>query len=189
MRPRACLTGLHPTLGPAATPMGEVFQYLVESDSASLIELKNLQEYTIKPLLRTIPGVADISAWGGMVQQFQVEVDPHRLDGYGLTLDDVRARARREQRQLRRRLHRDPRRAPDGARSRARRRMKPTSSTWWSRRERGGTPILVRDVAARLDWRRCRAKAPCRETAAGEALSGKVIMLKGIERPRGRPAG
>src|SRR6186997_3149849 len=81
--------GLHPTLGPAATPMGEVSQYLVESDSASLIDLKNAQEYTIKPLLRTIPGVADISAWGGMVQQFQAEVDPHRLAGYGLTLDDV----------------------------------------------------------------------------------------------------
>src|SRR5580765_4372618 len=81
--------GLHPTLGPAATPMGEVFQYLVESDSASLIELKNLQEYTIKPLLRTIPGVADVSAWGGMAQQFLVGVDPHRLTGYGLTLEDV----------------------------------------------------------------------------------------------------
>ena len=76
---------------PAATPMGEVFQYLVESDSASLMELKNLQEYTIKPLLRTIPGVADVNSWGGMVQQFHVDVDPHRLAGYGLTLDDVAA--------------------------------------------------------------------------------------------------
>src|SRR6185295_16865032 len=81
--------GLHPTLGPAATPMGEVFQYLVESDSASLIELRNVQEYTIKPLLRTIPGVADIGVWGGMVQQFQADVDPNRLASYGLTLDDV----------------------------------------------------------------------------------------------------
>ena len=81
--------GLHPTLAPAATPMGEIFQYLVESDSASLMELNNLQEYTIKPLLRTIPGVADVNTWGGMVQQFHVDIDPNRLAGYGLTLDDV----------------------------------------------------------------------------------------------------
>src|SRR5215213_2624172 len=49
--------GVQPGLGPPATPMGEVFQYLVESGSLSLMELKNLQEYTLKPMLRTIPGV------------------------------------------------------------------------------------------------------------------------------------
>src|SRR3954468_1931162 len=81
--------GLRPSLGPPATPMGEVFQYLVESDSLSLMELKNIQEYTIKPLLRTLPGVADVNSWGGMVQQFHVDADPSKLAGYGLTLRDV----------------------------------------------------------------------------------------------------
>src|SRR5215210_5756643 len=81
--------GLQPGLGPPATPMGEVFQYLVESDSLSLMELKNLQEYTIKPLLRTIPGVAEVNSWGGMVQQFHVLADPGRLAGYGITLRDL----------------------------------------------------------------------------------------------------
>ena len=81
--------GLQPTLGPPATPMGEVFQYLVESDSLSLTELKTLQEYTIKPLLRTLPGVADVNSWGGMVQQFHVLADPSRLAGYALTLRDL----------------------------------------------------------------------------------------------------
>ena len=66
--------------------MGEIFQYLVESESASLMELSNLQEYTIKPMLRTIPGIADVNTWGGMVQQFHVDIDPNRLTGYGLTL-------------------------------------------------------------------------------------------------------
>ena len=70
--------------------MGEVFQYLVESkDAYSLMELKNVQEYTIKPLLRTIPGVADVNSWGGMVQQFHVLADPNKLAGYGLTLHDL----------------------------------------------------------------------------------------------------
>src|SRR5215211_6531718 len=81
--------GLQPGLGPPATPMGEVFQYLVESDTLSLMELKNLQEYTIKPMLRTIPGVADVNSWGGMVQQFHVLAEPSRLAGYGVTLREL----------------------------------------------------------------------------------------------------
>src|SRR5207247_711974 len=84
--------GAEPMLGPPATAMGEVFEYLVERDSAasddslSLVELTNLQEYTIKPMLRTVTGVADVNSWGGMPQQFQVNADPVRLAGYGLTL-------------------------------------------------------------------------------------------------------
>jgi cobalt-zinc-cadmium resistance protein CzcA len=78
--------GLRPTLGPPATPMGEVFQYLVESESVSLMELRNLHEYTIKPLLRTIPGVAEVNSWGGLVQQFHVEAHAGALAAYGVTL-------------------------------------------------------------------------------------------------------
>src|SRR5213076_2286706 len=78
-----------PMLGPPATAMGEVLQYLVESDSLSPIEIRNLQEYVIKPRLRTIPGIADINSWGGMVQQFHVQADPAKLAGYGLTLHDL----------------------------------------------------------------------------------------------------
>src|SRR3984893_7356520 len=81
--------GLRPSLGPPATPMGEVFQYLVESDSLPLMELRNIHEYTIKPMLRTIPGVADVNSWGGLVQQFQVQADPTKLAGYGITLRDL----------------------------------------------------------------------------------------------------
>ena len=59
--------GLRPQLGPPATPMGEVYQYLVESGELSLMDLKNIQEYTIKPLLRTVPGVAEVGSIGGFV--------------------------------------------------------------------------------------------------------------------------
>ena len=86
--------GADAMLGPAATAMGEVFEYLVEPDSqradtAGLIALTNAQEYIVKPLLRTVPGVADVNTWGGMLQQFDVLVDPSRLAGYGLTLGDL----------------------------------------------------------------------------------------------------
>jgi cobalt-zinc-cadmium resistance protein CzcA len=53
------------------------------------MDLKNIQDYTIKPLLRTIPGVAEVNSWGGLVQQFHVDADPARLAGYGLTLEDL----------------------------------------------------------------------------------------------------
>jgi len=89
--------GAEARLGPAATPMGEVFKYLVVSDSATspadtsvLINLTNIQDYTIKPLLRTVPGVADVNTGGWFLQQFEVDADPAKLAGYGLTLDDVR---------------------------------------------------------------------------------------------------
>ena len=82
-------SGYQPMLGPPATAMGEAFQYLVESDRLSPMEIRNLQEYVIKPMLRTIPGVADVNAWGGEVQAFQVITDPARLSGYGLTIGDL----------------------------------------------------------------------------------------------------
>src|SRR5215217_3554611 len=91
---RSLPAGYQPTLGPPATPMGEVFQYLVESKTHSLMELKNVQEYVIKPLLRTVPGVADVNSWGGMVQQFQVRADPNKLAGYDLTLRDLESAVR-----------------------------------------------------------------------------------------------
>src|SRR5437762_13233612 len=61
--------GATPMLGPPATAMGEIFEYLVEPtaeshDTLTLIDLTNVQEYTIKPLLRTVPGVAAVNTWG-----------------------------------------------------------------------------------------------------------------------------
>ncbi len=86
--------GVEPMLGPPGTAMGEIFQYSVEAtggrtDSLTLLDLTSIQEYTIKPQLRTIPGVASVTTWGGMLLQFQVNADPTKLAGFGLTLDDV----------------------------------------------------------------------------------------------------
>jgi heavy metal efflux system protein len=80
---------LQPTLGPVATGMGEVFHYLVTSDSADLTELRTLQDWTIRPALRTVPGTAEINGWGGLQKQFQVLIDPDRLLRYGVAFDQV----------------------------------------------------------------------------------------------------
>src|SRR5689334_17986236 len=71
--------GVEPTLGPVSTPMGELYQYTLSSDSLSLTELKTLHDYTIKPRLRTVPGVSEVNSWGGYIEQIHVDVDPVRL--------------------------------------------------------------------------------------------------------------
>lgn len=80
--------GIQPTLGLPATAFGELYQYTL-SGPMSAMDLKDLHEWQIKPQLRTIPGVSEVNAWGGQSKQFQIVVDPARLDQYGLTLHDV----------------------------------------------------------------------------------------------------
>ncbi len=78
-----------PALGPVATGLGEVFQYLVHSASRSPTELRTLHKWVIRPQMVQVPGVAEINTWGGYERQFHVIVDPRRLVKHGLTLDDV----------------------------------------------------------------------------------------------------
>jgi cobalt-zinc-cadmium resistance protein CzcA len=78
-----------PTLGPVATGLGEVYHYVLTSKTRSLMELRTLQDWVIRPRLRRVPGVAEVSAWGGLAKQFEVRVDPDKLAKYKVTLDDV----------------------------------------------------------------------------------------------------
>ncbi|MDC0721466.1 efflux RND transporter permease subunit [Nannocystis bainbridge] len=78
-----------PALGPVATGLGEVFQYLVHSETRSPTELRTLHRWEIRPQMVQVPGVAEINTWGGHERQFHVVVDPRRLVKHGLTLDDV----------------------------------------------------------------------------------------------------
>ena len=86
--------GLEPALGPVATAFGEVYQYTLEGEGYSAMELKTLHDWEIKYQLRAVPGVADISTWGGYTRQYEIEVDPYRLRAHGLTLRDVFERVR-----------------------------------------------------------------------------------------------
>jgi cobalt-zinc-cadmium resistance protein CzcA len=78
-----------PTLGPVATGLGEVFHYIVRSDSRDLTELRTEQDWVLKPALRTVAGTAEINVWGGYAKQYQVVIDPGRLLKYDLTYDRV----------------------------------------------------------------------------------------------------
>ena len=90
-----------PRLGPVSTGLGEVFHYTVrlkgwDYENASEAErvekltyLRVVQDWTIRPALRTVPGVAEVNSWGGYEKQYQVRPDPDRLFKYGLSSADV----------------------------------------------------------------------------------------------------
>ena len=78
-----------PQLGPVATGLGEVFHFLVEGEDTSLADLRTVQDWIIKPQLRSVPGVAEINTWGGDERRIEVVVDPDNLHTRGLTLDDL----------------------------------------------------------------------------------------------------
>jgi cobalt-zinc-cadmium resistance protein CzcA len=75
-----------PRLGPVATGLGEVFHYLVRGAGRSLAELRTLQDWTIRPQLASVRGVAEINSWGGDERQLHVVVDPVELAKHDLTL-------------------------------------------------------------------------------------------------------
>ncbi|MCP4678223.1 MAG: efflux RND transporter permease subunit [Deltaproteobacteria bacterium] len=78
-----------PALGPVSTGLGEVFQYVLHSETLSTQELRTLHHWVIRPQLVQVPGVAEINTWGGHEKQYHVIVDPQRLIKHELTLDDV----------------------------------------------------------------------------------------------------
>jgi cobalt-zinc-cadmium resistance protein CzcA len=78
-----------PTMGPVATGLGEVFHYILTSQTRSLSELRTIQDWIIKPQLRSVSGVAEVNTWGGRERQYQVIVEPARLLKYDLTLLEV----------------------------------------------------------------------------------------------------
>ena len=81
--------GAIPGLDPLTSPVGEVYRYIIESDRHSLRELTDLQNWVIIPRIKEISGVADVTNFGGITTQFQVEVDPHKLEQYNLSLAQV----------------------------------------------------------------------------------------------------
>jgi Cu(I)/Ag(I) efflux system membrane protein CusA/SilA len=82
-------TGIEPTLGPDATGVGWVFEYVLESDSLDLAQLRTLQDWYIRYQLTAVPGVSEVASLGGFVKQYQVEVDPERLRAFDIPVTRV----------------------------------------------------------------------------------------------------
>ena len=81
--------GVQGGLGPITSPLGEMYIYRVEGEGYSKEELRTLQDWVIRPRLRTVDGVADVNSSGGRVRAYEVLADPERLAARGLELDEL----------------------------------------------------------------------------------------------------
>ncbi len=84
--------GVDVELGPITTGLGEIFQYTLVSDEPKkydATELRTVQDYIVRPLLRSVPGVTDVNSFGGLVKQYQVIIKPERLTSFKVTLQQV----------------------------------------------------------------------------------------------------
>ena len=82
--------GVNPQLAPLSTAVGEIFRYVVEAPPAfSKTQLRDLQDWVIKPALLQVPGIADVTTFGGPLKQFHIITAPDKLRKYNLTLQEV----------------------------------------------------------------------------------------------------
>jgi Cu(I)/Ag(I) efflux system membrane protein CusA/SilA len=78
-----------PYMAPDATALGQILWYTVEGEGRDLGELRAIEDFYVRPRLASVPGVAQVASIGGKVREWQVEIDPDRLAGLGLTLGEV----------------------------------------------------------------------------------------------------
>ncbi|MEE9164626.1 MAG: efflux RND transporter permease subunit, partial [Nitrospinota bacterium] len=87
--------GVTPTLGPDATGVGWVYEYVLESDRHDLQELRSIQDWYLRYELMSVSGVSEVASIGGFVKQYQVEVDPNKLLAFNIPLNKVKMAIKR----------------------------------------------------------------------------------------------
>lgn len=84
-----------PTLGPLSTPIGELYRYTLSGGGLDAMKLRELQDWVVEPRFLQVPGVADVTPFGGLVKRYEIQIDPMLLSKYGLSIaqiaDSVRA--------------------------------------------------------------------------------------------------
>src|SRR6185369_6985715 len=78
-----------PEMGPITTGLGEVYQFVVRNDRMNLMQLEELLDWQISPALRTVPGVVEANSFGGEDRQYQIVLDPKRLQASGVSVAEV----------------------------------------------------------------------------------------------------
>ena len=176
--------GTNPVLGPVSTGLGEIYQYTLEKRSDGTTELgreeltnrRIVQDWVVRPLLRSIPGVAEINSQGGFVRQYRVHVNPDRLRHFQVTLP-----------QIFHALSENNANFSGGI-------MPRQSEQYLIRgvgmlrgvedierivlREVGGTPVLIKDVA-RVEIGREVRQGALVKNGTTESVGGVVMMLAG----------
>jgi len=200
--------GVTPAIGPISTGLGEIYQWTVEAQEGAAkpdgspytpTDLREIQDWVIKPQLRTVPGVTEINSIGGFAKEYHVAPDPTKLSAHGLTLGDVVAALERNNANvgagyIERQGEQYLIRAPGQVRS-----MTDIGNVVL--RNQGSVPVRIRDVATVEIGKELRTGAA---TDNGrEVVLGTVFMLIGensrtvsqavdkrmVEINRGLPAG
>jgi cobalt-zinc-cadmium resistance protein CzcA len=81
--------GVTPSLGPLSTPIGELYRYTLEGGGLDAMKLRELEDWVVEPRFLQVPGVADVTPFGGLVKQYQIMMDPLALSKYNLTIPQV----------------------------------------------------------------------------------------------------
>jgi cobalt-zinc-cadmium resistance protein CzcA len=81
--------GVEPTLGPLSTPIGELYRYTLEGGGGDSEQLREIQDWIVEPRMLQVPGVTDVTPFGGAIKQYQLEIDPTALTRYNLSIRDV----------------------------------------------------------------------------------------------------
>ncbi|AWK05526.1 CusA/CzcA family heavy metal efflux RND transporter [Flavobacterium crocinum] len=170
-----------PELAPISTGLGEIYQYDVYAKKGyenkySAVELRTIQDWIIIPQLQGIRGVADVSAWGGKLKQYEIAVNPNMLNSLGVTITEIFDALEKNNQNT------------GGAY------IEKDQYTYFIRgvgmakgvkdlenvvvKNRNGSPVLVRNVAQVREGVALRYGASTKD-GKGEIVSGMVLMLKG----------
>ena len=168
--------GLDPVLGPVATAFGEIYQYLIEGEGHDPMSVKTLHDWDVRTRLRSVRGVSEVNSWGGLTRQYEVTVDPARLEKYGLSLRHVYASIASNNTSFSGGYieHSSERYTVRGIGLAA----NEGDISEIVLKAVGGTPVTVGDVAAVTLAPMPRQGAVTRD-GEGESIAGMVIMLKG----------
>src|SRR5271156_1765398 len=83
--------GLTPQMGTDWSPVGQIYWYTLHSTNPAYdnMELKSLEDWTLEKQFKSVPGVVDVSSFGGITREYQVRIDPNKLVAYGLSIGQV----------------------------------------------------------------------------------------------------
>jgi Cu(I)/Ag(I) efflux system membrane protein CusA/SilA len=168
--------GVTPSLGPDATGVGWVYQYVVLGAARTLAELRTIQDWYLRYQLTKAEGVAEIAPVGGFVQQYQVVVDPQKLQAYGLSLAQITAVIRASNRDVGGRV---VEMAETEYVVRGRGYLRNTKDLEEiALKMQGGTPVLLRDVA-RIELGPEERRGIAELNGEGEVVSGIALQRDG----------
>jgi Cu(I)/Ag(I) efflux system membrane protein CusA/SilA len=168
--------GLTPALGPDATGVGWVYQYAVTGAQKTLAELRSLQDWNFRYLLSKSEGVAEIASAGGFVKQYQVTVDPRKLQAFNIPLERVAEAIRQSNRDVGGRVIEM---AETEFMVRGRGYLRSLSDIGQIvLKAEGGTPVRLFDVA-RIELGPDERRGITELNGEGEVVSGTVVQRAG----------